>query len=75
MGETMKIEVNDIVSDKKIWVIDIQRQQKVVEMSTAELMVRNIGDDDYLIFVEENNVKRPVIVLDEGDFDVQFENL
>ncbi len=71
----MKIEVNDIVSDKKIWVIDIQRQQKVVEMSTAELMVRNIGDDDYLIFVEENNVKRPVIVLDEGDFDVQFENL
>ena len=71
----MKIEVNDIVSDKKIWVIDIQRQQKVVEMSTAELMVRNIGEDDYLIFVEENNVKRPVIVLDEGDFDVQFENL
>lgn len=71
----MKIEVNDIVSDKKIWVIDIQRKQKVMEMSTAELMVRNIGEDDYLIFVEENNVKRPVIVLDEGDFDVQFENL
>lgn len=71
----MKIEVNDIVSDKKMWVIDIQRQQKVVEISTAELMVRNIGEDDFLIFVEENNVKRPVIVLDEGDFDVQFENL
>jgi len=71
----MKIEVNDIVEDKKIWVIDIQRKQKVVEMSTAELMVRNIGMDDYLIFVEENNIKRPVIVLDEGDFDVQFENL
>ncbi len=71
----MKIEVNDIVSDKKIWVIDIQRKQKIVEMSTAELMVRNIGLDDYLIFVEENNVRRPVIVLDEGDFDVQFENL
>jgi hypothetical protein len=75
MGATMKIEVNDIVSDKKIWVIDIQRKQKIVEMSTAELMVRNIGLDDYLIFVEENNVRRPVIVLDEGDFDVQFENL
>ena len=71
----MKIQVNDIVEDKKIWVIDIQRKQKVVEMSTAELMVRNIGLDDYLIFVEENNVRRPVIVLDEGDFDVQFENL
>lgn len=71
----MKIEVNDIVSDKKIWVIDIQRKQKVMEMSTAELMVRSIGEDDYLIFVEENNVRRPVIVLDEGDFDVQFENL
>ena len=71
----MIIDVNDFVSDKIIWVIDIQRKQKIVEMSTAELMVRNIGLDDYLIFVEENNVRRPVIVLDEGDFDVQFENL